>query len=78
MGFAPARRFDFFSLVVHGRVYFCVSSVLLQKWRARAALGVLLSSPSVFDSSCYSVVCMLYIFSAPFQRRGGLKLNPPN
>ena len=46
MGFALARRFDFFSLVAHrGCVYFCVSSVLLQKRRTRAALGVLLSEP---------------------------------
>ena len=78
MGFAPARRFDFFSSQeTEGCLFLCFFCVVAKNGGRAPRWAFCCPSPSVFDSSCYSVVCMLYTFSAPFPRqRGGIEIEP--
>jgi hypothetical protein len=78
MGFAPARRFDFFSLVAH-RGCVCIFCVVAKMEDARRA------GRFVVRAHLYLIVVAiaLYVCCTHFQRavsarRGGLKLNPPN
>ena len=80
MGFAPARRFDFFSRCApRVRLFLCFFCVVAKMEDARRA------GRFVVRAHLYLIVVAiaLYVCCTHFQRavsarRGGLKLNPPN